>query len=96
MGLRSEKFRDLPIEDLKAHPEIITDLFSGDEDVSVFLQKRGATIRYAASRRYSKEATRILDEARVEYAEKKRQGYTRADAIEDFEALQRELAKRPD
>ncbi len=96
MSQRSEKLQDLPLEDLKTHPEIITDLFSGDEDVSVLLQKRGDTIRFAASRTYSKEATRILEEARVEYEEKKRKGYSRNDAIEDFEALQRELAERAD
>ncbi len=94
MSRRSEKLRDLPLEDLKMHPEIITDLFSGDEDVSVLLQKRGDTIRFAASRTYSKEATSILEEARAEYEEKKRQGYSREDAIVDFEALQRELAIR--
>ena len=96
MRQRSEELRDVALEDLKAHPEMITDLLSGEEDVSVVLQKRGDTVRLGAMKTYSKEVRRIAAEARAEYAEMKRRGYGRKDAVADLERFQRELAARAD
>ncbi len=96
MKQRSEELRDVALEDLKAHPEMVTDLLSGDEDVSVVLQKRGGTVRFGAMKTYSNETRRIAAEARAEYAEMKRQGYGRKDAVADLERFQRELAVRVD
>ncbi len=42
---------------------------------------------------YSKKAVRIAAEARAEFAEMKRQGYSREDALGDLEAFQNELSK---
>ncbi len=94
MEPRSDKLQDLSLAHLKAHPEIITDLLDSDEDVSVLLQKHGDRVRFGATRTYSKEAIRIVGEARAEHAERKRQGYGRSDALADFESFQRELAGR--
>jgi hypothetical protein len=94
MTQRREILRDVPLEDLKAHPEMVVDLLSGDEDVSVVLEKRGETVRLGALKSYSREAVRIAAEARAEFAEMKRQGYTREDAIADLEVFRRELSKR--
>lgn len=94
MNHRSEKIQDVALRDLKAHPEIITDLLSGGDEVSVLLRRSGDRVRVAATRTYTKEAVQLLAEARAEYAEKKRQGYSREDAIADFEKFQAELAKR--
>ncbi len=94
MRQRQAELRDVSLEDLRAHPEMVMDLLSGDEDVSVVLQKRGDTVRLGAMKSYSKEAVRIAAEARSEYAEMKRQGYGREDAVADLEIFQRELAKR--
>jgi hypothetical protein len=94
MGQRSERIRDLLFEDLKAHPEIVTDLLSEKDEVSVLLRRSGDRVRFAATRTYPKEAVELLAEARSEYAEKKRSGYSREDAVADFESFQAELAKR--
>ncbi len=94
MRQRPEELRDVSLKDLKAHPEMVVDLLSGDEDVSVVLQKRGDTVRLGAMKTYSKEAVRIAAKARAEYAEMKRQGYSREDAVADLEVFQRELSKR--
>ena len=94
MTQRPEHLRDISLEDLKAHPEMVMDLLSGDEDVSVVLQKRGETVRMGAMKTYSREAVRIAAEARTEYAEMKRRGYSREDAVADLEVFQVELAKR--
>ena len=93
MGQRSERLRDLPLEDLKAHPEIITDLLSGEDDVSVVLEKHGQTVRFAAMRTYGRRAVRILEEARAEHRQLKKRGYSREDAFADFEAVQKELSR---
>ena len=94
MAQTPEKVRDVSLDDLKAHPEMVMDLLSGEEDVSVVLHKRGETVRLGAMKTYSKEARRIAAEARAEYAELKRQGYGRKDALADLEVFQRELSKR--
>lgn len=94
MAQRPENLRDVSFEDLKAHPEIVMDLLSGDEDVSIVLQKRGSTVRMGAMKQYSPEVVRVAAEARAEYAERKRQGYGREDALKDLKAFQAELAKR--
>ena len=94
MTPRPENLRDVPLEELKAHPEVVMDLLSGNEDVSVILHKRGETVRLGAMKTYSQEAIRIAAEARAEYAEMKRQGYSREDALADLEVFQRELSKR--
>ena len=94
MASRPEKARTFPLEDLKAHPEIITDLLSGKDDVSVLLDKRGDTVRIGKTRTYPEEVVRVVDKARTEHAELKRQGYDREDALKDFRAFRRELSKR--
>jgi len=96
MRPRREDLRDVSLEVLKAHPELVMDLLSGDEDVSVVLQKRGDTVRLGAMKSYSNEALRIGAQARAEYAEAKRRGYDREDAVADLEVFQQELAKRPE
>lgn len=90
MTQRHENLRDVSLKDLKAHPEVIMDLLSGDEDVSVVLHKRGETVRLGAMKTYSEEAVRIAAEARAEYAAMKRQGYSRRDALADLEVFQRD------
>ncbi len=95
MRQRAQELRDVSFEDLKAHPEMVTDLLTNDEDISVVLQKHGDTVRLGAMKTYPREVLQIAAEARAEYAEMKRQGYGRADAVTDLEGFQRELAKRP-
>jgi hypothetical protein len=93
MRQRPDELRDVPLTDLKAHPEMVMDLLSGDDDVSVVLQKRGDMVRLGAMKIYSKEVLRIASEARAEYAEMKRRGYGREDALADLDVFQRELSK---
>ncbi len=96
MGQRPEKLQAIPLEDVWTHPEVITDLFRGDEDVSVYLEKRGDTIRYAAMRTYDKDDVRLLEEVRADHQRRKSEGYTREDAFADLEAVYAELDRRPE
>lgn len=93
MGHSHDKLRTLPLEDFKAHPEVIIDLLSGDSDVSVVVDKRGDTVRFGTTRTYPKEVVRLVEEARSEHAELKKQGYSREDALEDLRAFRRELPR---
>ncbi len=95
MAQRSEKLRDVSLEDVKAHPEMITDLLSGEDDVSVVLEKHGDTVRFAAMRTYDRDSVRILEEARAEYRERQARGYSREEAFADLEAVLHEVEKRP-
>ncbi len=94
MARRSEKLRDLPLEDIKAHPEIITDLLAGDDNVSVVLEKHGDTVRFAAMRSYDGDSVRLLEEARVESGRRKALGYSREDAFADLETVLDEVERR--
>ena len=94
MGNRPEKIKDLLLQELRAHPEIITDLLSKSDEMSVLLRRSGDKVRFAATRTYSREAVGLLAEARAEHAEKKSRGYSREDALADFERFQAELVRR--
>ncbi len=93
MAQRSEELRDLPLEDVRAHPEIITDLLSGDDGVSVVLEKHGDTVRFAAMRTYDKDSVRIFEVARQDYRRRKARGYSREEAFADLEAVLDEVEK---
>ena len=88
MGLRSEKLREVPLEDGK---EMILDLLSSDDDVSLVVEKHGNTVRFAAMRSYDSDTRRILEEAREQFRQRKAQGYSREEAFADIEAVQREI-----
>ncbi len=66
-------------------------MFCTNQDVSIILEKRGNTIRFAFLRTYDQETVRILKEAREEYALKKEQGYNREQAFQDFMEVQQEI-----
>lgn len=48
-------------------------------------------MRFAYLRTYDKETTRILEEAKLEYAQKKQEGYPREQAFQDFLDAQEEI-----
>ena len=93
MPQRSEKLKDVPLAEVKAHPEIITDLLSGDDDVSVVLEKHGDTVRFAAMRSYDRDSVRILAEARADYTRRKVQGYSREEAFTELEDVLAEVER---
>jgi hypothetical protein len=66
-------------------------MLSSDDDGSLILEKRGHTVRYAYLRTYDKDSCRILEEARTEYAEKKKQGYNREQAFQDLLEAQEDI-----
>lgn len=86
MGLKSEKLRDLPLEDGR---EAIRDLLSGGDDVSMVVEKHGNILRGATMQRSGGDTERILVEAR----EERPRGYSREEAFADIEAVQAELRR---
>lgn len=94
MELISEEIQDLLLEDIKNNPELITGLLFKDQDMSVILEKRGGTVHFAYLRTFDKETTRVLEEAKNEYAQKKKEGYTREQAFKDFMDVQEEINKK--
>ena len=89
MAQPAEQFHDILLDDIKGHPELITDILFDDEDLSLILEKRGNVVRFAYLRRYDKETTRILNEAKHEYTQQK--DYTREQAARDFLDAQEEI-----
>jgi len=80
--------QDFTLDDLREHPHLVTDVLLRDEDVSLLLERRGDTVRLACLRRYDRETTRVLAEAKNEHARKVKEGYTRDQAFADLrEAL---------
>jgi len=80
----SVKSQYILIEDIKKSPEIIARLLFKDSDVSVLLEKQGDRVKFSYLKTYSRDAVRILEEAKKEYEEAKKKGYTREQAFEDF------------
>jgi len=96
MGLKPDKMQTLPFEELKAHPERVMELLSSHDSVPILLERRGDTVSMGAAPTCSRETDRLLEEALAEYADMKRRGYSREDGFAEFEAVQRELARRAD
>ena len=91
MAQVAEQFSDVLLDDIKGHPEVITDLLCDQDDISLILEKRGNVVRLAYMRRYSAETTRILKEAKQEYARCARDGYDREQAVQDLLEAQQEI-----
>jgi len=88
MGMRSEKLHGLPLE---AGKERIMELLSGDDDISVVVEKHGDVVRYATMRAYDPETTSLIEAAGERSRQLKAQGYTRDDFFDDMESVQDEL-----
>uniref|UniRef100_Q3AQW2 Uncharacterized protein n=1 Tax=Chlorobium chlorochromatii (strain CaD3) TaxID=340177 RepID=Q3AQW2_CHLCH len=88
----TEQFQQIGLDDLKIHPELLTDILSNKQDLSLILEKRGDIIRYAYLRTYDSDSRKILEEAKAEYCLKKEDGYSREEAFQDFEDVQHDIA----
>ncbi len=91
MNRPAGQFQDILLDDIKGRPELITDILFDDDDLSLILEKRGKTVRFAYLRRYDADTTQVLEKARREYAQKAREGYTREEAALDFLEAQEEI-----
>ena len=85
------EYQDISIEEIKSHPEIVTDWLLNDDEVSLIFEKRGQKIRFAYLRKYDGETMRILEEAKREYTQKKQEGYNREQAFQDLIDAQQEI-----
>ena len=63
----AKQFSDILLEDIKGHPEVITDLLFDQDDISLLLEKRGNIVRLAYMRQHRTDTT-IISEARQEPA----------------------------
>jgi len=89
----SEKFQYLMVEDIQENPLLIANLILKDKDVSILFEKEGDRVRFAYLRTYTREAVRILEEAKSEYKELEKKRYTREQAFEDFTEARSEISK---
>ncbi|QTA82954.1 Uncharacterized protein dnl_53410 [Desulfonema limicola] len=89
----SEKFQYLMVEDIQQNPLLIANLILKGKDVSIIFEKEGDRVRFTYLKTYSREAARILEEAKNEYKELEIKGYTREQAFEDFTEARNEISK---
>src|SRR5574341_422586 len=82
-----------PFDDLKSHLELIANALAQSNDISLMLRREGDQVFVYSQRRYSKQATNILDEAKREHLRKKSEGYNREQAFADFMQAQSEMDK---
>lgn len=79
---------DIMVEDIEHDPRLITEHLLRDEDVSVLLEKRGEIVHLAYLRRYDRDVTRILQDAKRELDGRGPGEYSREQAFRDLtEAL---------
>ncbi len=94
MGQKLARTQIVPFADLKAHPDLILEMLADHERTPIFLERNGDTVSVGAVPSYSKATDRLLEEALAEYADMKRQGYSREDGFAELEAVQRALDER--
>ena len=85
-----QQSQQVSIEAIKKNPELIVQLLLQDQDVSLLFEKRGNQVRYAYLKTYDEESVRILQEAKTEYEQLNKTGYTREQALKEFEEAQEE------
>jgi hypothetical protein len=88
------EYQDISIEEMKKRPEIVVDWLLKDDEVSVIFEKQGQKIRFAYLRKYDSETMRILEDAKKEYLQKKKKGYSREQAFQDFIDAQQEISQQ--
>jgi len=88
----TDRFQSIVLEDIRNNPELIMEILFNDKDISLILEKRGNTVRYAYLRTYSNDSRRILDAAKDEYIQKKKKGYNREEAFKDLTEALEEIA----
>lgn len=88
-----EQPQQLSIEEIRKNPELITQLLLQEQDVSVIFEKRGDQVSYIYLKTYDKESIRILREAKAEHKRLREKGYTRKQALKEFEETQQEINK---
>lgn len=91
MAQITEQSQYVSIEAIKKNPELITRLFFQDQDVSLIFEKRGDQVRYAYLKTHDEESIRILQEAKAEYEQFSKEGYTREQAFKEFEEARQEI-----
>ncbi len=96
MGRKLAKIETLSFVDLKAHPEMITDMLASHERTPIFLERSGDTVSVGTAPTYSKATDQLLEEALAEYTDMKRRGYSREDGFAELDAARREFAVRAD
>jgi len=88
------EYQDLSIEEVKNRPEIVTDWLLSEDEISIIFEKRGHKIRFAYLRKYDSETMQILEDAKKEYLQKKKKGYSREQAFQDFKTAQQEISQQ--
>jgi len=89
------KTTEFALGEIEQHPEIITDFFRKNKRVCLILQKdeESNTIHIGIRKVYSKQVTELLEGVYKKYTEKKKKGYSREQAIQDFLDAQKEISK---
>lgn len=85
---------DIAVEEIRQHPELLTNLILASEDRSIMLEKRAGTVRVTYLKKYSSEARRMVAEARLAYVEQSKRGYDREQAFHDLWQAQAEIAEQ--
>lgn len=83
---------DIAVEDIRQHPELLTNLILASEDRSIMLENRAGKVRITYLKSYAPETRRLLAEARQSYLEQKAHGYDREQAFQDLRQAQEEIA----
>jgi hypothetical protein len=64
-----------------------------NDEIALMLRRQGEQVFVYYKKMYDKEVNEILKEAKQEYKRKKKKGYDREQAFEDFFSAQRDIEK---
>ena len=92
MAQMAQQSQTLSIEVIKKDPELLARLLLQERNVSLIFEKRGDQVRYAFLKTYDEESIRILHEAKAEYEQLNKEGYTREQAVNEFEEAQQDIS----
>lgn len=83
----------IPFRELENYPDLVKNVLAQNDEIALMLRRQGDHVFVYYKKMYDKEVNEILEEARQEYQRKKKKGYDREQAFEDFFSAQQEIEK---
>jgi len=91
--IEEHSVKKFSFDDFKNQLQIVVDALAENNNVSIMLQRQGDQVFVFYKKRYSDEVNEILEESKREHQRRKKAGYSREQAFEDFMKAQEEISK---
>lgn len=91
--LAENTLQTISLKELENHPDLLKNVLVQNDEIALMLRRQGDRVFVYYKKMYTKEVDDILKEAKQVHQRKKKKGYDREQAFEDFLSAQRDIEK---